>query len=102
MLTWISQGKRGGYVEGLTDYYLDPYTLDPYTNKTPYEMFNPNAGPKTDLQKMEEGVTELLYRYNGAGYKYYALMVMYAHYFVEPTNVSNLHREIDLWKKNHP
>ena len=102
VLTWISQGKRGGYVEGLTDYYLDPYTLDPYTNKTPYEMFNPNAGPKTDLQKMEEGVTELFNRYNGAGYKYDAVMVMYAHDFVEPTNVSNLQRAIDLWKKNHP
>lgn len=101
VLTWISQGKRGGYVEGLTDYYLDPYTLDPYTNKTPYEMFNPNAGPKTDLQKMEEGVTELLKRYNDAGYKYDAVMVMYAHDFVEPTNVSNLQRAVELWKKNH-
>jgi hypothetical protein len=102
VLTWISQGKRGGYVEGLTDFYLDPYTLDPYTNKTPYEMFNPNAGPKTDLQKMEEGVTELLNRYNTAGYKYDAVMVMYAHDFVEPTNVKNLQRAIELWKKNHP
>lgn len=102
VLTWISQGKRGGYVEGLTDYYLDPYTLDPYTNKTLYEMFNPNAGPKTDLQKMEEGVTELLNRYNSAGYKYDAVMVMYAHDFVEPTNVTNLQRAIELWKKNHP
>jgi len=102
VLTWISQGKRGGYVEGLTDFYLDPYSLDPYTNKTPYEMFNPNSGAKTDLQKMEEGVTELLNRYNSAGYKYDAVMVMYAHDFVEPTNVRNLERAIDLWKKNHP
>jgi hypothetical protein len=102
VLTWISQGKRGGYVEGLTDYYLDPYTLDPYTNKTPYEMFNPKAGPKTDLQKMEEGVTELLNRYNTAGYKYDAVMVMYAHDFVEPTNVKNLERAVELWRKSHP
>lgn len=102
VLTWISKGKRGGYVEGLTDFYLDPYTLDPYTNKTPYEMFNPNAGPKTDLQKMEEGVTELLTRYNNGGYKYDAVMVMYAHDFVEPTNVKNLERAIALWRKSHP
>ena len=101
VLTWISQGKRGGYVEGLTDFYLDPYSLDPYTNKTPYEMFNPNAGPKTDLQKMEEGVTELLNRYNSAGYKYDAVMVMYAHDFVEPTNVANLERAVRLWNDSH-
>lgn len=102
VLIWISQGKRGGYVEGMTDFYLDPYSLDPYTNKTPYEMFNPNAGPKTDLQKMEEGVTELLNRYNAGGYKYDSVMVMYAHDFVEPTNVKNLERAVALWNNNHP
>ncbi|HZJ44848.1 MAG TPA: hypothetical protein VFD63_13820, partial [Pyrinomonadaceae bacterium] len=102
VLIWISQGKRGGYVEGMTDFYLDPYSLDPYTNKTPYEMFNPNAGPKTDLQKMEEGITELLNRYNGGGYKYDSVMVMYAHDFVEPTNVKNLEKAVALWNNNHP
>lgn len=101
VLTWVSQGKRGGYVEGLTDFYLDPYSLDPYTNKTPYEMFNPNSVSKTDLQRMEEGVTELLNRYNGAGYKYDAVLVMYAHDFVEPTNVKNLERAVTLWNKSH-
>jgi hypothetical protein len=101
VLTWVSQGKRGGYVEGMTDFYLDPYSLDPYTKKTPYEMFNPNAGPKSDLQKMEEGVTELLNRYNGAGYKYDAVLAMYAHDFVEPINVTNLERAVKLWNKNH-
>ena len=102
VLTWVSQGKRGGYVEGLTDFYLDPYSRDPYTDRTPYEMFNPNSGAKTDLQRMEEGVTELLNRYNGAGYKYDAVMVMYAHDFLEPSNVSNLKRAVKLWNENHP
>ena len=101
VLTWVSQSKRGGYTEGMTDFYLDPYSLDPYTSKTPYEMFNPNAGTKTDLQKMEEGVTELLNRYNGAGYKYDAVMVMYAHDFVEPTNVANLEKAVKLWNFKH-
>lgn len=101
VLTWVSQSKRGGYTEALTDFFLDPYSLDPYTNKTPYEMFNPNAGPKSDLQKMEEGVTELLNRYNGAGYKYDAVMAMYAHDFVEPTNVANLERAVKLWNRHH-
>lgn len=101
VLTWVSQGKRGGYVEGLTDFYLDPYTLDPYTGRTPYAMFNPNSGAKTDLQKMEEGVTELLNRYNGAGYKYDAVMVLYAHDFIEPANVKNLEKAVRLWNSRH-
>ncbi|MEP6922878.1 MAG: glycosyl hydrolase-related protein [Pyrinomonadaceae bacterium] len=102
VLTWISQSKRGGYTEGMTDFYLDPYSLDPYTNKTPFDMFNPElAGKKTDLQIMEIGLTELLNRYNQAGYKYDAVMAYYAHDFVEPTNVSNLEKAIKLWNLKH-
>lgn len=101
VLTWVSQGKRGGYVEALTDFYLDPFTLDPYTGRTPYEMFNPKAGKKTPLQIMEEGVAELHKRYSEAGYKYDAVMTLYAHDFVEPTNVANLERAVKLWNDNH-
>ncbi len=102
VLTWISQGKRGGYVEGLTDFYLDPYSLDPYTDKTPFDMFNPElAGKKTDLEIMEIGVTELLNRYNTAGYKYDAVMAMYAHDFIEPTDVINLEKAVKLWNGKH-
>ncbi len=102
VLTWISQSKRGGYTEALTDFYLDPYSLDPYTDKTPFDMFNPElAGKRTDLQIMEIGVTELLNRYNTAGYKYDAVMAMYAHDFVEPTDVINLERAVKLWNSKH-
>jgi hypothetical protein len=102
VLTWISQGSRGGYVEGMTDFYLDPYSLDPYTDKRPFDMFNPTlAGKKTDLDVMEIGITELLNRYNAAGYKYDAVMAMYAHDFVEPTNVANLERAVRLWNSKH-
>ncbi len=101
VLTWVSQGQRGGYPEALTDFYLDPYSLDPYTGKTPYEMFNPNAGKKTDLQIMEEGVAELQKRYVEAGYQYDAVMAIYAHDFVEPTNVANLERAVKLWNSKH-
>ncbi len=102
VLTWISAGKRGGYVEGLTDFYLDPYTLDPYTDKTPFDMFNPDmAGKKTDLEVMEIGITELLNRYNKAGYNFDAVMTMYAHDFVEPTNVLNLLKAVELWNSKH-
>ena len=102
VLTWISAGKRGGYVEGMTDFYLDPYSLDPYTDRTPFDMFNPEmAGKKKDIEVMEVGITELLNRYNKAGYKYDAVMAMYAHDFVEPTNVLNLLKAIELWNKKH-
>lgn len=102
VLTWISQGKRGGYVEALTDFYLDPYSLDPYTDKTPFDMFNPDlAGKKTPLEIQEIGVTELLNRYNAAGYKYDAVMAMYAHDFIEPTDVINLERAVREWNARH-
>ena len=101
VLTWVSQGQRGGYPEALTDFYLDPYSVDPYTGKTAYEMFNPKSGKKTDLQIMEEGVAALQKRYGEAGYAYDAVMALYAHDFVEPTNVANLERAVKLWNSKH-
>ncbi|MBX7172257.1 MAG: hypothetical protein K1X72_14925 [Pyrinomonadaceae bacterium] len=102
VLTWVSQSNRGGYTEGLTDFYLDPFSLDPYTNKTPFEMFNPNlAGKKTPFEIMEIGVTEFLNRYNSAGYKYDAAMAIYAHDFIEPTYVLNLEKAVKMWNLKH-
>jgi hypothetical protein len=102
VLTWISQGNRGAYVEALTQYYLDPYTLDPYTARRPFDMFNPDlAGKKSDIDIMEIGVTDLLNNYNKAGYKYDAVMAMYAHDFIEPTSVLNLERAAKLWNSKH-
>ncbi|MEP6848842.1 MAG: hypothetical protein ABI999_08285 [Acidobacteriota bacterium] len=102
VLLWISQGNRGAYVEALTQYYLDPYTLDPYTNRRPFDMFNPTLiGKKTDLEIMEMGVTDLLNTYNKAGYKYDAVMAMYAHDFLEPSNVANLERAVRMWNAAH-
>lgn len=102
VLTWISQSKRGGYTEGMTDFFLDPYSHDPYTDKTPFEMFNPElSGKKKDIEIMELGVTELLTRYNNAGYKYDAAMALFAHDFVEPDNVGNLLRAVEMWNKKH-
>src|SRR5687767_789267 len=93
VLLWISQGNRGAYVEAFTQYYLDPYSVDPYTDRKPFDMFNPElAGKKSDIEMMEIGVTDLLNNYNKAGYKYDAVMAMYAHDFVEPTAVLNLEK----------
>jgi len=103
VLLWISQGNRGAYVEAVTEYYLDPFSHDPYTARRPFEMFNPEMiGKTTPIQEMEIGMTTLLKRYNEAGYKYDAVMAMYSHDFVEPTDVQNLEKAIALWKKHHP
>lgn len=103
ILTWISQGNRGAYVEAATEFYLDPFSHDPYTDRRPFEMFNPEmAGKITPIQEMELGMTKLLNRYNEGGYKYDAVMVLAAHDFVEPTDVLNLEKAIALWKQHHP
>ena len=61
VLLWISQGNRGAYVEAVTEYYLDPFSHDPYTARRPFEMFNPEmAGKTTPIQEMEIGMTTLL------------------------------------------
>lgn len=102
VLLWVSQGNRGAYVEAFTQYYLDPYSLDPYTDRRPFDMFNPElAGKKSDIEMMEIGVTDLLNNYNKAGYKYDAVMTMYAHDFFEPSNVANLERAVKLWNSKH-
>ena len=102
VLLWISQGNRGAYVEAFTQYYLDPYTVDPYTDRKPFDMFNPElAGKKSDIEMMEIGVTDLLNNYNKAGYKYDAVMAMYAHDFLEPENVLNLERAAKMWNSKH-
>ncbi len=102
VLLWVSQGNRGAYVEAVTQFYLDPYTLDPYTDRTSFDMFNPAlAGKKTDIEIMEMGVTDLLNQYNKAGYKYDAVMAMYAHDFLEPSNVLNLERAAKMWNSKH-
>lgn len=103
ILTWISQGNRGAYVEAATEFYLDPFSHDPYTDRRPFEMFNPELiGKTTPIQEMELGMTKLLNRYNEGGYKYDAVMVLAAHDFVEPTDVLNLEKAIALWKQHHP
>ncbi len=102
VLTWISQGNRGAYVEAATEFYLDPFSHDPYTDRRPFEMFNPEMiGKTTPIQEMELGMTKLLNRYNEGGYKYDAVMVLAAHDFVEPTDVLNLEKAITLWKQHH-
>jgi hypothetical protein len=82
VLTWVSQGKSGGYVEGMHDYYLAPSTPDPYYGKPFYPK---ELEGKPPLEIMEIGMKRLLETYQKAGYKYDAVLVMYVHDFVAPT-----------------
>jgi hypothetical protein len=102
VLLWVSQGNRGAYVEAFVEFYLDPYSLDPYTDRRPFDMFEPEPERnKSDIEIMELGVKRLLEKYNAAGYRYDAVMTMYAHDFLEPTNVANLERAVKLWNNRH-
>ncbi|MEW5978298.1 MAG: glycosyl hydrolase-related protein [Acidobacteriota bacterium] len=101
VLTWVSQGRHGGYTEALADFFLDPYSHDPYGTKTPFEILNPGKPKPNDLQLMEQGVSNLQKYYGEAGYAYDAVMVLWAHDFIEPRNVKNLERAVELWNTAH-
>jgi hypothetical protein len=96
VLTWVSQGANGGYVEGMTDYYLAPTTPDPYA---PGQLLIPKElQGKPPLQVMELGMKKLLETYQKAGYKYDAVLVMYVHDFVPPSDeVDHLLPMVRAW-----
>jgi hypothetical protein len=82
VLTWVSQGKLGGYTEGLADYYLAPAARDFYQ----HALFIPKElQGKPLLEIMEIGVKKLLGKYQKAGYPYDAVLVMFLHDFLPPS-----------------
>jgi hypothetical protein len=82
VLTWVSQGKLGGYTEGLADYYLAPAARDFYR----HALFIPKElQGKPPLEIMEVGVKKLLAKYQKAGYRYNAVLVMFLHDFLPPS-----------------
>jgi hypothetical protein len=83
VLTWVSQGKSGGYVEGMQEYYVAPTTPDPYGNLP--SLLPPELQGKPPLEVMERGMKRLRETYEGAGYAYDAVLVMYVHDFVPAT-----------------
>jgi hypothetical protein len=87
MLTWISEGKQGGYTEGLVNYYLAPEARDPYP---PHGLLIPRQlWAKPPLKVMELGIAKLLDRYEKAGYKYDAVLVMFMHDAISPSVEKN-------------
>lgn len=87
VLTWVSQGKNGGYVEGMADYYVAPTTRDPYP---PHGLITPKElQGKPPLEVMEIGMKKLCDTYQKAGYKYDAALLMYVHDFISPSAEKN-------------
>lgn len=81
VLTWQTQGKNGGYTEGLADYYLDPNGKDPYS----HEQFYPKSWTGlSNLEIMQRGVNKLLKRYADAGYQETAVAVLFMHDGIGP------------------
>jgi len=79
VLTWQTQSRLGGYTEAMADYYLDPDSLEPYTQ----EHFYPKElNGKTRLEIMQNGVDKLLAKYKESGYPYDSLMLLYLHDFI--------------------
>jgi len=79
VLTWQTQSHLGGYTEAMADYYLDPDSVEPYTQ----EHFYPKElNGKSRLEIMQSGVDNLLAKYRESGYPYDSLMLLYLHDFV--------------------
>ena len=83
VLTWVSEGKEGGYTEGMVKYYLAPEAPDPYAPD--HLMIPKKLWGKPPLEVMQIGIDKLLKRYQDAGYKYDAVLVMFMHDFVSPS-----------------
>ncbi len=82
VLTWQTQSRFGGYTEALADYYLDPPALEPYTK----EHFYPKEWEGLPrLEIMQRGVDKLLKKYGDAGYPYDAVMILFLHDFLPPS-----------------
>lgn len=81
VLTWQTQGKNGGYTEGMADYYLDPDAEDPYLHK---KFYPKEWAGLSNLEIMQRGIDKLLKRYEDAGYRRSAVAVLFMHDGIGP------------------
>ncbi len=96
VLTWQTQGKNGGYTEGMADYYLDPAAKDPYLHTTFY--------PKqwqglSDMEITRRGVAKLISHYADAGFKGHVIAVLYMHDGIGPEYEQSLLKNVRAWNK---
>ena len=81
VFVWQTQGKNGGYTEGMADYYLAPDAEDPY--------FHTKFYPKewkglSNLEIMQRGIDKLVKQYTDAGYHQSAVAVLFMHDAIGP------------------
>lgn len=81
VLMWQTQGKNGGYTEGMADYFIDPDARDPYE----HTRFYPKEwSGLSNLEIMHRGIDKLLNQYKAAGYKHSIAAVLYMHDGIGP------------------
>lgn len=81
ILMWQTQGKNGGYTEGMADYYLDPDAEDPYNHT---KFYPKEWAGLANLEIMQRGVDKLLKQYADAGYRKSIVAVLYMHDGIGP------------------
>lgn len=81
VLMWQTQGKNGGYTEGLADYFLDPSATDPYLGT---KFYPKSWSGLSSLEIMQRGVSKLLSTYKSAGYSHSTLAVFFMHDGIGP------------------
>ena len=81
VLMWQTQGKNGGYTEGMADYFLAPNVEDPYLHK---KFYPKSWAGLSNLEIMQRGVDKLLHKYQQNGYQHSAVAVMYMHDGIGP------------------
>ena len=86
VLMWQTQGKNGGYTEGMADYFLAPNVEDPYLHK---KFYPKSWAGLSNLEIMQRGVDKLLQKYQQNGYQHSAVAVMYMHDGIGPEDELN-------------
>lgn len=82
VLMWQTQGKNGGYPEGMADYFIDPVAGDPYHVIPDMHFYPKEWNGLPPLEIMQRGVDKLLKQYEDVGYPWDAALVMYLHDFI--------------------
>jgi hypothetical protein len=81
VLMWQTQGKDGGYTEGMTTYYLAPSVEDPYL----HTKFYPKEWTGLpDLEITRRGIDKLLQQDRDAGYQHSVAAVLFMHDGIGP------------------
>jgi hypothetical protein len=95
VLMWQTQGKGGGYTEGLVKYYLDPSGRDPYTGK---KFYPKKWDGLSTLEIMQRGINKLLTTYKNAAYQHSAIAVLFMHDGIGPDyELNGLLPDVRAW-----